>query len=77
MQIKGLNAQQVAMLDVMWSIQSKEDLYVWVEGLSTEADRKMAHVLMILLMLESVDEYVNDMTEFPDAREVILQVMES
>jgi len=76
-EIKGLTPQQVAMLDIMWSIQSKEALYEWIEGLQSEKDRRTAHLLLVLLMLEGVDEYVNDMQEFPEAREVILHVMEN
>lgn len=76
MEINGLTPQQVEMLDIMWSLDSKEALYSWVENLPTRAEQHMAHVLISLLLLEALDEYVRDMEFYPEANEVLSYIME-
>lgn len=76
MEINGLTPQQVEMLDIMWSLDSKEELYNWVENLPTRADQHMAHVLISLLLLEALDEFVRDMESYPEANEVLSYIME-
>lgn len=75
MEIKGLSRRQKQMLDIMWSLDSKEELYSWIDSLKTQKEQRMAHVLLKMILLEGVDEYVADMSEYPEAREVLLNFM--
>lgn len=75
MEIKGLSRRQKQMLDIMWSLDTKEELYSWIDSLKTQKEQRMAHVLLKMILLEGVDEYVADMSEYPEAREVLLNFM--
>lgn len=59
-EIHGLSAKQVKMLDTLWSLKSREDLEEWMESLTTN-EFKMAIALQELLVLEYTDE-IKDMS---------------
>ena len=71
MEIKGLSKRQKQMLDIMWSLDSKEELYAWIDTLKTEREKRMAHVLLMMLMLEGIDNYIQQMDSYPEAMEVL------
>jgi hypothetical protein len=66
--IHGLTKKQKLMINVMWSVDSKEQLYYWLDSLS-EKDRQEASCLLILLK----HELLEDMLEvfYTDAKEVL------
>ena len=59
-EIHGLSAKQVKMLDTLWSLKSREDLEEWMKSLTTN-EFKMAIALQELLVLEYTDE-IKDMS---------------
>ena len=71
MEIKGLSKRQKQMLDIMWSLDSKEELYAWIDSLKSEREKRMAHVLLMMLMLEGIDNYIQQMDSYPEAMEVL------
>lgn len=71
MEIKGLSKRQKQMLDIMWSLDSKEELYAWIDSLKNEREKRMAHVLLMMLMLEGIDNYIQQMDSYPEAMEVL------
>jgi len=58
-QINGLTAEQVQMLDMMWSIESSDDMDDWLNSL-TDKEVKVAEQLKNLLVLTLIDESVTD-----------------
>lgn len=58
-EINGLTPEQVQMLDMMWSIESSDDMDDWLSSLS-ERDMQIAGQLKNLLMLALIDETVED-----------------
>lgn len=71
MEINGLSRRQKQMLDIMWSLDSKEELYEWINSLKSEREQRMAHVLLTMLMLEGIDEFIQEMDSYPEAMEVL------
>lgn len=60
--INGLSPEEVQMLDMMWSIESVEDMEDWVASLNRE-ERLMVYRLRMLLIAEIVDyDAVHDLT---------------
>lgn len=58
MQIEGLTAEQVKLLDAMWEIDTRDDLNKWFSTL-TEHTRREAIVLLELVELAAIDEEVD------------------
>jgi hypothetical protein len=52
--INGLTSAEAKMLEVMWSIQSSEDMEDWLMSLSRKK-RLMAYRLKMLLVIEMID----------------------
>lgn len=77
MEIKGLSKRQKQMLDIMWSLDSKEELYAWIDTLKTEREKRMAHVLLMMLMLEGIDDYIQQMDSYPEATDFLSNFMVS
>lgn len=75
MEIKGLSKRQKQMLDIMWSLDSKEELYAWIDSLKTEREKRMAHILLMMLMLEGIDDYIREMDSYPEAMDVLSNFM--
>ena len=53
--INGLSAEEVQMLEMMWSIETVEDMEDWLMSLNRE-ERLMAYRLRMLLIAELIDE---------------------
>ena len=71
--IDGLTKKQVAILDIMWTLEDHDSVLNFIRSLP-EADRHQAHSLMILLVHETLEEWLDGVTEFPEAREIIDRV---
>jgi hypothetical protein len=52
--INGLTSAEVKMLEIMWNIQSSDDMEDWLMSLSRKK-RVMAHRLKMLLLIEMID----------------------
>jgi hypothetical protein len=52
--INGLTSAEVKMLEIMWNIQSSDDMEDWLMSLSRKK-RVMAHRLKMLLVIEMID----------------------
>ena len=60
--INGLTTEEMQMLDMMWSIESVEDMEDWLMSLSRE-EKLMAYRLRMLLIAEIFDyDAVQDLT---------------
>lgn len=66
--IRGLTRKQVAMLDLMWSMQDIEEVEAWQASLN-DTDRAMSRTLMDMIFLEMVDEVAVD--DFSEANEIL------
>ncbi len=53
--INGLTPEEVQMLDMMWSIESVEDMEDWVASLNRE-ERLLVYRLRMLLIAEIIDQ---------------------
>ena len=71
--IDGLTKKQVALLDIMWSIDEPDDIEKFVRSLPT-ADRVQAQCLLIMLTQELLEEFLEGVTKFPEAQEIIARV---
>jgi hypothetical protein len=65
--IDGLTKAQVRMLDEMWALNTMDEMSEWMENLP-EHKRPMAEVLQEMLILASIDE---DLDELSDATQVL------
>jgi hypothetical protein len=68
--IDGLTKKQAALLDIMWTLDSEDSVQNFIRSLP-RADRVQAQSLMIILVHEMLEEFLQDALEFPDARTVI------
>jgi hypothetical protein len=71
--IEGLTRKQVALLDIMWTLDDEQSVENFVRSLPP-ADRQQAHSLKTLLIHEMLEEFLEGITEFPDAVKVIERV---
>jgi len=72
--IDGLTAEQVDMLEIIWSFKSKDEYFDWLEQLD-EDDMEMAQGLMRLLAIAIIDEAQEELTDpYKDARLVIQKI---
>ena len=71
--IEGLTKKQVAILDIMWTLDDEKSVENFVRSLPP-ADRYQAHSLKTLLIHEMLEEFLEGVTEFPDAQAVIERV---
>jgi hypothetical protein len=53
--INGLTPEEVQMLDMMWSIESLEDMEDWIASLDRE-ERLLVYRLRMLLLAEIIDQ---------------------
>lgn len=72
--IKNLTENQVALLDEMWACDTYEEYENFLECLDP-ADRAEAESLQRLLLIETLDEEFEQMTDYPDARRVLVDIM--
>jgi hypothetical protein len=71
--IEGLTKKQVAILDIMWTLDDEQSVENFVRSLP-KADVLVARSLMTLLMHEALEEWLDGVTEFPEAQAVIDRV---
>lgn len=71
--IDGLTRKQVALLDIMWTLDDEQSVENFVRSLP-RADQQQAQSLKTLLIHEMMEEWLEDITEFPDAQEIIHRV---
>jgi uncharacterized protein YukE len=66
--IENLTPYQVEMLDAMWACESMEEYLDWYNLLDGE-DQEMADVLQRLVILETMEEMLSEVSnEYADAR---------
>lgn len=67
-EIKNLTAEQVEMLDAMWSFDSAEEYLDWYHLLDAQ-DQDMADVLQRMIILETMDEMLEEVSDgYTDVR---------
>ncbi len=72
--INGLTREQCDMLDVIWSFETKDEYFDWLENLDEE-ETTMAQGLMQLLTLAILDEAQEELDDpYRDAKLVIQNV---
>jgi len=71
--IDGLTKKQVALLDIMWTLDDEQSVENFVRSLP-QADRQQAQSLKTLLIHEMLEEWLEGVTEFPEAQEIIARI---
>ena len=71
--IDGLTRKQVALLDIMWTLDDEQSVENFVRSLP-RADQQQAQSLKTLLIHEMMEEFLEGITEFPDAQKIIQRV---
>ena len=67
-QIENLTAEQVEMLDAMWSFDSAEEYLDWYHLLDAE-DQEQADLLQHMIILETMDEMLEEVSDgYADVR---------
>jgi hypothetical protein len=67
-EIKNLTAEQVEILDIMWSFDSAEEYLDWYNLLDAE-DQEQADVLQHMIILETMDEMLEEVSDgYADVR---------
>ena len=61
-EINNLTAEQVEMLDIMWSFDSAEEYLTWYHLLDAE-DQEQADVLQHMIILETMDEMLEEVSD--------------
>ena len=61
-EINNLTAEQVEMLDIMWSFDSAEEYLTWYYLLDAE-DQEQADVLQHMIILETMDEMLEEVSD--------------
>jgi uncharacterized protein YukE len=61
-EIKNLTPEQVEMLDAMWACESAEEYLNWYHLLDAE-DQDMADVLQRMIILETMDEMLEEVSD--------------
>ena len=74
-QLENLTPAQVEMCDIMWSFESAEEYLEWYELLDAE-DQHQADVLQHLIILESMEEMLSEVTsQYADVRRYLKKFM--
>lgn len=61
-EIKNLTPEQVEMLDAMWACESAEEYLDWYHLLDAE-DQEMADILQRMIILETMDEMLEEVSD--------------
>ena len=61
-EIKNLTAEQVEILDIMWSFDSAEEYLAWYHLLDAE-DQEQADLLQHMIILETMDEMLEEVSD--------------
>jgi hypothetical protein len=73
MQIQGLSLIQMEIADQLWSLDSEQDVQLWIQSLPTKRLRQMAISIYNLILIEAIDEEL-DFDDMSLANEVIEMV---
>jgi hypothetical protein len=69
-ELTGLTARQVEILDILWATDSAEEVLEFIDSL-TEKEQLECRSLATLITLEILDQAVNSMSDWPESRVVI------
>jgi hypothetical protein len=69
-ELTGLTARQVEILDILWATDNVEDVLEFIDSL-TEKEQLECRSLATLITLEILDQAVNSMSDWPESRVVI------
>jgi hypothetical protein len=64
MELHGLTPKQLALANIIWEMQSQEDLDFWFETLHP-VDRQIGITLLKLMLFEQIDQEINEIDQFP------------
>lgn len=68
--IDYLTVRQVELLDILWDLNTFEDVQNFMENLTTE-EQYECKSLMELIMLEEMDKVTNLMVVFPEVTKIL------
>lgn len=69
-ELTGLTPRQVELLDTIWNIDSVEDCHEYIQGLAP-ADQLDCQTLVRVIALELIDQAVNEMDQWAEAKQVL------
>ena len=73
--IENLTPYQVEMLDAMWACESMEEYLTWYNLLDTE-DQEMADVLQHLVIMETMEEMLSEVSsQYTDVQAYLKKFM--
>jgi hypothetical protein len=74
-QIENLTPEQVEMCDLMWSFDSAEEYIEWYQLLDDQ-DKRQADLLQRLILIETMEEMLNEVTnQHTDVRAYLKKFM--
>ena len=68
--LEGLSKAQVAMCDLLWDIEDINEMELFLDTLDAP-DKKMALTLIQMIVLADIDQQVNSMEDYPDAKRIL------
>lgn len=74
MELHGLNARQRKLADMIWSIQTQEELDAWFSTLPPR-DQKTGITLLKLMLYEQIDQEINELDQFPEAENYLKSLL--
>lgn len=72
--INDLTDFQVELLDRMWQLDTVDELENFISTLSPEMAKEV-RVLQKMLIISHIDDIVDNMTYYPDAEEMLRNIM--
>jgi hypothetical protein len=75
--INELNKEQIEMCDLLWMLDSTEEVDVFLAQLVKPQQRQMAETLIELMLQSAMEEIVQEMTDYPDAAALLAKVKNS
>lgn len=74
-QLENLTPEQIEMCEIMWSFETAEEFLTWYDLLDYK-DRRQADVLQRLIILESMEEMLAEVSNlYADARNYLKKFM--
>jgi hypothetical protein len=75
--INELNKEQIEMCDLLWMLDSTEEVEVFLAQLVKPQQRQMAETLIELMLQSALEETIQEMTDYPDAAALLAKVKNS
>ena len=75
--INELNKEQIEMCDLLWMLDSTEEVDVFLAQLANPQQRQMAKTLIELMLQSAMEESIQEMTDYPDAAALLAKVKNS